>query len=302
MTALTASAPAARALAGIALLIAATACFAVLDTTVKLVGAVVSVLLVIWFRYLFHAVAMTAWLLPRRGRGALRTAHPRFQLLRGALLLSLSLMGFVALQRMPVGEFTAILMFTPLAVTLMGATVLRERVSAGQWLLVAGGFAGVLLVVRPGGGDIGWASALPLAMVLLSAWFQILTAKMARTEDPMTMHLYTGWVGALVTSALLPLVWQAIPDGRTLGLLVLVGIAGTVGHLLLIMAYQRAPASTLSPYLYSQIAFAMAFGWLVFGHVPGAVELAGTALIVLCGALSGWRTARGHLPIRPPED
>ncbi|NIM42449.1 MAG: EamA family transporter [Hydrogenophaga sp.] len=301
MTALIAPAPA-RTLAGIALLVSATACFAVLDTTVKAVGAVVSVLLVIWFRYLFHAVAMTTWLLPRRGRAALRTGHPRFQLLRGALLLSLSLMGFLALQQMPVGEFTAILMFTPLAVTLMGATLLRERVSTVQWLLVAGGFVGVLLVVRPDGGDIGWASALPLAMVFISAWFQILTARMARTEDPLTMHLYTGWVGALVTSALLPFVWQAIPDTRTLALLVLVGVMGTLGHLLLILAYQRAPASTLSPYLYTQIAFAMAFGWLAFGHVPGAIELLGVALIVLCGAVSGWRTTRSRLPVSPPED
>jgi drug/metabolite transporter (DMT)-like permease len=292
-----------RVLTGIGLVIAATACFAVLDTTVKAVGAVVSVLLVIWFRYLFHALAMTAFLLPRRGRAAWRTGHPRFQLLRGVLLLSLSLMGFIALQRMPVGEFTAILMVTPLAVTLLGATVLREHVSAWQWLLVAGGFAGVLLVVRPDSGDIGWAGLLPLAMVFVAAWFQILTAKMARTEDPMTMHLYTGWVGALVASALLPFVWQAIPDLRTLALLVLVGIAGTVGHLLFIMAYQRAPASTLSPYLYTQIAFAMLFGWVVFGHTPGPIELTGIALIVLCGAVSGWRTVRNRpVPIQPPED
>lgn len=292
-----------RALAGIGLAVAATACFAVLDTTVKAVGAVVSVLLVIWFRYLFHAMAMTVWLLPRRGRAALRTAHPRFQLLRGVLLLSLSLLGFIALQRMPVGEFTAILMVTPLAVTLLGATLLGERVTAWQWLLVAGGFAGALLVVRPDGGDVGWAGLLPLAMVFLAACFQILTAKMARTEDPLTMHLYTGWVGALVASALLPFVWQAIPDGRTLALLLIVGAAGTVGHLLFIFAYQRAPASTIAPYLYAQVAFAMLLGWVFFDHTPGPLELTGIALIVLCGAVSGWRTARNRpMPIQPPED
>lgn len=292
-----------RTLTGIGLAVAATACFAVLDTTVKTVGAVVSVLLVIWFRYLFHAVAMTAWLLPRRGRAALRTAHPRFQLLRGVLLLSLSLLGFIALQRMPVGEFTAILMVTPLAVTLLGATLLKERVTAWQWALVVGGFAGALLVVRPAGSDIGWAGLLPLVMVFLAACFQILTAKMARTEDPLTMHFYTGWVGALVASALLPFVWQAIPDTRTLALLVLVGAAGTLGHLLFIFAYQRAPASTIAPYLYAQIAFAMLLGWAVFDHTPGAVEMTGITLIVLCGAVSGWRTARSRpMPIQPPED
>lgn len=292
-----------HALMGIGLLIAATACFAVLDTSVKLAGAAVSVLLVTWFRYVFHAVATTAILLPWRGRAALRTGHPRFQLLRGSLLLSLSLMGFVALQRMPVGEFTAILMVTPLAVTLLGATVLREHVTAGQWLLVVGGFVGVLLVVRPDSGDIGWAGVLPLAMVFISAWFQILTARMARTEDPLTMHLYTGWVGALATSALLPFVWQSVTELRTFALLLLIGVMGTIGHLLLIMAYQRAPASTLSPFLYTQIAFAMLTGWLVFGHIPGPIELTGIALIVACGAVNGWRTARSRpVPIQPPED
>lgn len=291
-----------RALAGIGFLIAATACFAVLDTTVKVVGAVVSVLLAVWFRYVFHAVVVTAVMLPLRGRDLLRTDHPRFQVLRGALLLSVSALSFLAVQYMPVGEFTAIIMVTPLAVTLLAALFLRERVRPLRWVLVTGGFAGALMVVRPGGGLVGWAALLPLVMVFAYAWFQILTAKMARTEDPMTMHFYTGWVGALVASLALPAVWQAVPDARTLTLLCLIGLMGTVGHFLLILAFQRAPASTLSPYLYTQIGFAMFCGWVVYDHVPGGLELAGIALIVLCGATASWLTAREQrLPIEPPE-
>jgi drug/metabolite transporter (DMT)-like permease len=193
-------------------------------------------------------------------------------------------------------------MVTPLAVTLLAALFLRERVRPLRWLLVTGGFAGALLVVRPGGGLIGWAALLPLVMVFAYAWFQILTAKMARTEDPMTMHFYTGWVGALVASLVLPAVWQAVPDARTLAQLCLIGLMGTVGHFLLILAFQRAPASTLSPYLYTQIAFAMFCGWVVYDHVPGGLELAGITLIVLCGATASWITAREQrLPIQPPE-
>src|SRR5690606_18876670 len=214
--------------------IAATACFAVLDTTVKVVGAVVSVLLAVWFRYVFHAVAVTAIMLPLRGRALLRTDHPRFQVLRGALLLSVSALSFLAVQYMPVGEVTAIIMGPPLAVTLLAALFLGERVRPLRWALVSGGFAGALMVVRPGGGLVGWAALLPLVMVFAYAWFQILTAKMARTEDAITMHFYTGWVGALVASLVLPLVWQAIPDTRTLLLLCLIGLLGTVGHFLLI--------------------------------------------------------------------
>ncbi len=294
--------PPAQAALGIAFLILATAFFAVLDTAVKYVGAFVPVLMAVWFRYIFHAVVVTAVMLPLRGRSLLQTAHPRFQVLRGALLLLVSALSFISVQYMPLGEFTAIVMVAPLVVTLLAALFLKERVSAMRWLLVAGGFAGALLVVQPGGDVVGWASLLPLVMVFTYAWFQILTSKMARTEDPMTMHFYTGWVGAVIASLALPVAWQAIPDTTTFALLCLIGLMGTVGHFLLILAFKRTQASTLTPYLYGQIGFAMLCGWVVFGHIPGRLELVGMALIVLCGATASWLTARDQrLPVDQPE-
>lgn len=290
------------ALAGILFLVAAVACFAVLDTTVKYVGATVSVVVSVWFRYAFQAVATSAIMLPRHGSRLLLTAHPRFQLLRGVLLTAISALAFISLQYMPVGAFTAIVMTTPLVVTLLAALFLNERVSPLRWLLVVGGFVGTLLIVRPGGAVFGWASLLPLSLVLMYAWFQILTSQMARTENPLTMHFYTGWVGTLLSSLALPLFWTAMPDAKTLVLLGLIGLMGTVGHFLLILAFARAPASTLTPFSYTQIGFAMLGGWLVFGHVPGSWELSGIALIVLCGASASWITAREkRLPIEIPE-
>lgn len=292
----------ARATLGIAFLVLAVACFAVLDTAVKYVGAFVPVLVAVWFRYVFQAVAVTAVMLPVRGRSLLQTAHPRFQLLRGGLLLMVSALSFVAVQHMPVGEFTAFVMTTPLVVTLLAALFLKEQVSLLRWALVSGGFVGALLVVQPGGASFGWVTLLPLAMVVTYAWFQILTSRLARTEDPMTMHFYTGWVGAVLATAVLPLVWQSIPDAATFALLCLVGLMGTVGHFLLILAFARAPASTLTPYLYTQIGFAMLSGWLVFDHIPGALELGGIALIVVCGATASWLTAREKQQLlQPPE-
>ena len=290
------------ALAGVLFLVAAVACFAVLDTTVKYIGAAVSVVVSVWFRYAFQALAVSAFMLPRHGKRLLRTAHPRFQLLRGLLLTAISALAFISLQHMPVGAFTAIVMSAPLVVTLLAALFLKERVSPLRWLLVAGGFAGTLLIVRPGGAVLGWASLLPLTLVLMYAWFQILTSQMARTENPLTMHFYTGWVGAALSSLALPLFWTVLPDAKILALLILIGLMGTVGHFLLILAFARTPASTLTPFLYSQVGFAMFGGWLVFGHVPGAWELAGIALIVVCGASASWITAREkRLPIEMPE-
>jgi drug/metabolite transporter (DMT)-like permease len=278
------------------------ACFAVLDTAVKVVGAFISILVAVWFRYVFQAVAVTAVMLPLRGRRLWRTEHPRFQLLRGLLLLTVSVLSFVSVQFMPVGEFTAFVMTTPLVVTLLAATFLKEAVSPLRWALVGGGFVGALLVVQPAGATIGWASLLPLVMVFTYAGFQILTSRMARTEDPMTMHFYTGWVGALASTAVLPFVWPTMPDAHTFALLCLVGLMGTVGHFLLILAFARTPASTLTPFVYTQIAFAMLCGWLVFDHVPGPLESLGIALIVACGITASWMTARDNQrPVLPPE-
>ena len=291
-----------NALAGVALAVSACACFAVLDTTTKFVSVSVPLLMALWFRYAFQAIATTFAVLPLRGTSVLRTLHPKFQCLRGVLLLASSLFAFASLKYMPVGEFTAIVMITPLAITVLAATVLKERVSLMRWALVVGGFAGTLVIIRPGGGAFHWASLLPLGLVVTNAWFQVLTSKLARTEDPMTMHLYTGWVGTLIASLALPFVWTALPAWWLWACLCFMGLMGTVGHFLLILAYQRARAATLTPYLYSQIAFATLGGWLVFSHVPDGLALVGMAMIAVCGAAGAWLTVRESRVVLQPVE
>ena len=285
----------AAALAGIGLTVVAMACFAALDTATKYVSTSVPLLMALWFRYTFQAVATTAVMLPLRGLSVLRTAHPKFQLLRGVLLLASSLFAFFSLKYMPVGEFTAIVMLTPLLITLLAAHSLGESVSMARWALVCGGFAGTLVIIRPGHEAFAWTTLLPLGLVVCNAWFQVLTVKMAKTEDPVTMHLYTGWVGAVLASLPLPWVWAMLPSGSLWGALLLMGATATVGHFLLILAYQRAPAATLTPYLYAQIGFAMLGGWLAFSHVPDGWSFVGMLMIAVCGALGAW------LAISQPE-
>ena len=289
-------------LAGIALVVAACACFSVLDTTTKFVSASVPLLMALWFRYAFQAIATTVTVLPTRGMSVWRTLHPRFQVLRGVLLLASSLFAFASLKYMPVGEFTAIVMIAPLAITVLAATVLKEKVSAIRWALVAGGFAGTVVIIRPGGETFNWASLLPLCLVGTNAWFQVLTSKLARTEDPVTMHLYTGWVGTLIATVALPFVWTALPVWWLWAALCFMGLMATVGHFMLILAYQRAPAATLTPYLYAQIAFAMLGGWIVFSHVPDEWSMVGMVMIAVCGAGGAWLTVReSRMALEPIE-
>lgn len=287
-------------LAGIALVLGAVACFAVLDTTTKIVSASVPLLMALWFRYAFQAMATTAMVLPRQGLRALRTAHPKFQVLRGVLLLCSSLLAFFSLKFLPVGEFTAIVMITPLVITLLAAFTLGERVTPLRWLLVLGGFAGTLVIIRPGDESFDWKMLLPLGVVATNTSFQLLTSKLARTEAPLTTHLYTGWVGTLLASLPLPFVWTHIESWQLWAGLVLMGLAGSVGHFLLILGYSRAPASTLTPYLYGQIGFAMLAGWLVLSHVPDRWSVLGMAMVAFCGATGAWLTVRESRLDGPP--
>jgi drug/metabolite transporter (DMT)-like permease len=291
-----------RILGGIGLVVVAVACFATLDTTTKISTIGVPILMGVWFRYAFQAVATTLVLLPRYGVEVLRTEHPRYQLLRGTLLLVSSTLAFFSLRYMPLAEFTSIVLIAPLVVTLLAATTLKEDVSPLRWALVAGGFIGTLVILRPGGTVFSWAILLPLGLVLSNAWFQVLTSRLARTEKPLTMHFYTGWVGTVIATLPLPFVWTPLPGWHWWALLCLMGFMGTVGHFLLILAYQRAPASTLTPYLYVQIAFSMFGGWLVFARLPDATSLLGMVLIAVCGAAGAWLTVRErHEPIEPAE-
>jgi drug/metabolite transporter (DMT)-like permease len=292
----------ANAPAGIALLVGAVACFAVLDTTTKVIANSVPLLMALWFRYAFQAVATTLAVLPSRGLSVLRTAHPKYQLLRGLLLLFTSLFAFYSLRHMPVGEFTAIVMITPLVITLLASLTLGERVSWLRWALVVGGFAGTIIIIRPDGDDFNWAMLLPLGLVICNAWFQILTSRLARTEDPLTMHFYTGWVGTLAASLALPFVWAALDSWTLWAGLALMGLMGTVGHFMMILAYGRAPVSTLTPFLYAQIGFAMLGGWIAFSHVPDRWSMLGMVMIAVCGATGAWLAVRqSRVLIEPVE-
>lgn len=287
-------------MAGIGLAIAATACFATLDTTTKFISASVPLMMALWVRYASQAIATTLVALPARGWTLLHTSKPKFQLVRGLLLMGSSMFAFFSLKHMPVGEFTAIVMIAPLVITVLAAVLLREKVSALRWMLVLTGFAGTLLIIRPSGSSIGgWAVLLPLGLVSTNAAFQIVTSRLARTEDPLTMHFYTGWVGTLLSSFMLPFVWEADLPWQSWAGMLLMGFMGCVGHFMLILGYSRTPAAILTPYLYAQIGFAMLGSWLIFSHLPDSWSLTGIALIALSGAAGAWLTLReGRIPSR----
>lgn len=286
---------------GIALVLLMGLCFASLDTSAKYLGQSVPVLVVLGVRYAVQALLMGSWLGVRRLRGGANlfaTLHPRFQLLRGALLLLTSALLFFGIQHMPVAEFTAVAMLTPVLVTLLAALLLNERLTALRTALVVGGFAGALIVVRPGSGLFGWAALMPLLMAFVYANYQLLTRKLAALEHPLTTHFYTGLVGTLIMLAVLtvarvdPLAALAAAPPSIWALLLFAGLMGTAGHLFLILAVGVAPLAVLMPFTYAQIGFASLTGWWVFGHVPDGWAFVGMAVVAASGAGSVWLNLR----------
>ncbi|CAD5371351.1 DMT family transporter [Rubrivivax sp. A210] len=293
-------------LLGIAFVMGAASCFATMDTTIRYIGAYFSVALVLWARYGLHAAIMTLWI-ALSDKGSFRSANPMFQIARGALLAFSSTMAFAALRRMPVAEFTAIVMLTPVVATLIAWLWLKESVSRLRWLLVLGGFIGALIVVRPGSGIVGWAALLPLAAAFSNAAFQIMTSRFAPHEDPYTTNFYTGVTGVTLATPLLlasvadPIDTLLAAPSLQVGGLVAVAVLGTTGHLLLILALGKAPASTLMPFQYVQLLVAALAGYIVFGLAPDGWSWLGMATIGICGAASAWLNVRAaadrHRPV-----
>jgi len=115
---------------------------------------------------------------------------------------------------------------------------------------------------------------------------------MAKRESPVTMHIYTGWVGTTIASVMVLGAWTTDLTLFQWLLMCIIGLMGTLGHYLLIVAFSRAPAATVTPVLYSNIAFATFGGWLVFSHMPDHVAVLGMLLIALCGLGAGWLSTR----------
>ncbi len=279
-----ASPAAALPLQGTLLLLTALLFFAALDATAKHLSAFVAVPLLVWARYLVHLLIMLVAVAPSLGRQLIVTRRPWLMSLRGLTLVAVTLLGQLALKTLPLAETTALVFVSPLLVALFAAPLLGEQVRMRTWLAPIAGFAGVLLIARPGGSLAGAGVAYALGAALSYAAYQILTRKLAATEHPLRLLFYTALLGTLAMSPVLPVFWHGQWPTPTQGLLIVsLGVYGGVGHFLLIRAFRESPASLLAPLLYSQLVWATLLGWLVFDHFPDLPAIAGMLVIGAAG-------------------
>ena len=274
--------PESNRLRGLLLLLIGTALIAIMDAVVKLISTSLGTLQIAWGRYVTQAILLFLVIAPRQSVGRLRTRKLGLHLLRVGLILASTVLFFGALRTMSLAEANAISFTTPLLITIMSGVILGEVVGARRWIAVATGFAGVLLVVQPGSGVMGWAALLPLISAVSSALYHVTTRLIARSEDPANTLYFVALVGSLGLSAIVPFFWAPLTATLLLGVIV-IGALGTVGHFFLIRAFQIVPAATLSPFMYVYLLWATILGWLIFDDVPGPATLLGAAVILACG-------------------
>jgi drug/metabolite transporter (DMT)-like permease len=272
-----------RIFRGMLMVLTAVALFAMMDALSKYLTRFYPVALVAWARYAFHLLLVLAVLGPRLGLALVRTARPAAQLVRGLLLAIASVSFISAVKYLPLAESSAIAFLGPLLVTLMSVLFLKEKVEPARWVAVACGFAGVLVIIRPGSDVFTWTALLPLGNAFAFAAYQVLTRRLAGLESPYTSIFYSGLIGTLVFSAMLPYSWVTPQSAWHLALFVATGLLGGLSHLILIKAYDYGPASRLAPFSYTQLVWVAIIGFVVFGDFPDAGSLAGIAILIASG-------------------
>ena len=270
-------------LTGIALMCAAVATFSCLDTTGKYLLSYMDPLQIVWARYLGAFLLAFIFLNPVTRPKMMRTTRPFLQIGRSALLLTSTAMNFFALRYLQLDEALAILFSTPFLVALLCVPLLGEWVGWRRWTAISVGFLGVLLVARPGFGGLHPAALLSFGSAVCYALYVIATRLLARSDSSVTTLFYSNLVGAVAMLPIIPFVWSAPQSAWVVALMVLIGALGSGGHYLLIRGHRLAPASALAPFIYTQMIWTTALGFIVFSDIPHRWTIVGGLIVVSSG-------------------
>lgn len=282
-------------LAGVLLFMLGLFLFACMDTAVKFLTAYYPVPAVAFMRYLVHFSLMVLLLAPMQGRRLVHTQRTGWVIVRGVSLTGATLFMSLALSRMPVAEATAMVFVAPLLVVLVAGAVLKEKVGPLDWITALLGFAGILLIARPGGAadTLGVVYAMCAAGVMTA--YALLSRVLAATEQTLAMLFWSALVGTVLFGITLPWFWDgSLPPLTHIGLFLMVGASGGMGHFLFTAAYRKTSASRLAPLMYAQLVWAALLGWLVFGHVPDSISVIGMGIVTACGVTAALRTHRSQ--------
>ncbi|MGL4239332.1 DMT family transporter [Tabrizicola sp.] len=263
--------------------LAAFALYATHDVVVKLLGATYTSFQIMFFSGLMGFPLVMMLLMGDRRDGTLIPRHPWWSALRSVSAVATGVMGFFAFSQLPLAQCYAIFFAMPLLITLMAIPMLGEKVGLRRGIAVIVGLIGVMIVLRPGGGEgfsIGHLAALGAAFT--GALTSVIVRKIGSEERSVVLMLYPMVLTFFAMGATLPFVYQPMSVTH-LGLTAVMAFLGMLGALGIIAAYRTAPAVIVAPMQYSQIIWAALYGWLFFDETVDLYTAVGSAVIIASG-------------------
>lgn len=267
-------------LVGIGFMLAAMAILPSIDVFAKFLGQQgMPILIIVWARALFGGLMTLPFALKSEGARAFLPAQPLHHLLRALLLFGATFLFFNALKYLPIADALAIFFVNPLAIVILSALVLREKVGPRRWAAVAVGFVGTLIIIRPGFVEINPGTLFALgAGVALGSYF-VMTRAIAGAADAVVLTFQTSAIGAALMTLALPFLWLD-PAPVQWAMLASLGVIATLGHFLIAKAYEQAEASLLAPLAFTEIIMATILGWWFFGDLPDRWTVLGVTILI----------------------
>ncbi|EAQ04147.1 putative membrane protein [Pseudooceanicola batsensis HTCC2597] len=267
---------------GILLMCTGVACLCINDAIAKTLAVHYAPVQILFLRNLLALPGALVIAVAMGGTAALRSYRPMAHVLRGALWLGAAALFFTSLRHLGLAEATTLIFAAPVFITALSAMWLREEVGWRRWSAVLVGFAGVLVVVRPGSDAFQAASVLPVAAAVLYAVLMIGARWVDPRESVWTLMLYLVGAGALLAGLVSPFFWTPV-RGEDAALFIAIAIFGTAGITMMTQAFRFAPAPVVAPFDYTALLWATALGWLVWRDVPDLATYLGAGIIAASG-------------------
>jgi drug/metabolite transporter (DMT)-like permease len=282
----------ADALRAIAFMCAGVSTFPFMNAAVKLLSPNYPAMQITWARFTGHLIVMLLIFLPQYRWALLKTRQPAVQIGRSILMLASNLVFVMAIGRVPLATASAIGFTSPLIVTALSVPLLHETVGWRRWGAVLVGFAGALLVIRPGNGFADAAVLLLLLSSLTYALYQVATRWVSRHDSAATGIVFAALIGSLALSLPMPFIFvtpRSVLDGLLFSCL---GFLGGTGHYLVIRAFQLGRAAVVAPLGYVELIGSTVLGYLIFGHFPDLWTWVGAGVIIASGLYIALRERR----------
>jgi drug/metabolite transporter (DMT)-like permease len=276
---------------GIILMVSAGVLFAGSSAASKWLVATYPIGEILWTRTIISLITLSLFILPSAGFAVFRTQRPGAHLMRGMSQATSQTLLIIAFSMMPLASATAINFSAPLFATLASMFFLKEIIGAARWMALIVGFLGVLLVAGPGAEMFQAGALFALGNAVLFGTVTAGVRGMTKTESTETLTMYQLVLLAVAYTLMLP--FGFVTPGWGDALLILCnGVANAIGQYWWTRALHLAPASAVAPFQYISLVWALIIGFAVWGDVPTAGLLIGSAIVVGSGIFLFWHESR----------